>query len=211
MMIRAANSIKEVQRASELSGKADIAASWSLVAERVRGLTGNWDDSGSWTQLKSLSGEWKEDVRPILEMYTDRLPGSEIQEKDFSLSWHYHKSDIEQASYIRRQLADHLISLTANMGVQVFQGSGVFQITSSGINKGDLARHWLGSKNNEFILALGGDRSDELLFRSLPGTAYSVKIGINHTDARYIIPGHNDVAGLLKKFKYIAIPHNQIL
>ncbi len=56
MMIRAANSIKEVQRASELAGKADIAANWSLVAERVRGLTGNWDDSGAVTRFQERGG-----------------------------------------------------------------------------------------------------------------------------------------------------------
>ncbi len=165
---------------------------------------GSWireDDSEQWTQLKPLSGEWKKDVLTVLEMYTDRLPGSEINEMDYSLSWHYHRSDIEQASYIRRELADHLISLTANVGIQVFQGNKVMQITSSGINKGDLARHWLGSKKYDFILAMGAGWSDELLFQALPDTAYSIKVGVTQTDARYIIKDHEDVMNFLKKLE----------
>jgi trehalose 6-phosphate synthase/phosphatase len=165
---------------------------------------GSWireHDSHSWTQLKPLSGEWKEDILPILEMYTDRLPGASISEKDYSLSWHYHKSDIEQSSYIAKELTDHLISITANMGIQIFKGSKSLEISNSGINKGDLARHWLNNGNHDFILAIGAGWSDELLFQSLPENAYSIKVGMAQTDAGYIIKGQQEVKELLERLK----------
>lgn len=161
---------------------------------------GSWikeHDSDKWTHLKPLSGEWKEDILPILEIYTDRLPGAQIKEKDYSVSWHYHKSDIEQASFIAKELTDHLITITANIDIQIFQGNRVLEISNSGINKGDLARHWLKSNNYDFILAIGAGWSDELLFQSLPGKAYSIKVGLSQTDAKYLIKEQEEVVTLL--------------
>jgi trehalose 6-phosphate synthase/phosphatase len=152
-----------------------------------------------WAQLKPISNDWKQDILPILEVYTDRLPGARVIEKDYSVSWHYHKSDIEQASYVTRELTDHLINLTANMDIQVFQGNRALEITSSGVNKGDLARHWLGKDEYDFVLAIGAGWTDELLFRALPENAWSIKVGITQTEASYVIRGHNDVMALLEK------------
>ncbi len=165
---------------------------------------GTWireSDQNEWTQLKPLSGEWKKDILHILEIYTDRLPGAIIREKDFSVSWHYHKADIEQSSFIAKELTDHLISITANIDIQIFQGNRVLEISSSGINKGDLARHWLTNNKYDFVLAIGAGWSDELLFRSLPENAYSIKVGMTQTDARYIIKDQKEVLKLLKTLK----------
>jgi trehalose 6-phosphate synthase/phosphatase len=165
---------------------------------------GTWireDYSDQWTQLKPLTGEWKEDILPILEVYTDRLPGARIIEKDYSLCWNYSKSDIEQASYIAKELTDHLLNITANMDIQVFQGDKILEITNSGINKGDLVRHWLNNGRHDFILAIGAGWSDEPLFRSLPKKAYSIKVGMSQTDAGYIIRRQDDVIELLKLLK----------
>ncbi|TVR73850.1 MAG: bifunctional alpha,alpha-trehalose-phosphate synthase (UDP-forming)/trehalose-phosphatase [Marinilabiliales bacterium] len=156
-----------------------------------------------WTQLKPLSGEWKKDLMPILEIYTDRLPGARIKEKEFSVSWHYHNADVEQASFIAKELYDHLISITATIDIQVFRGSRALEISSSGINKGDLARHWLNIRDYDFILAIGAGWTDELLFRSLPDNAWSFKVGMVQTGASFIIKDHSDVMALLKNLNSI--------
>ena len=163
---------------------------------------GSWireDNSGEWIQLKPLSGDWKKEILPILEMYTDRLPGSRIEEKDYSLRWTYYRSDIEQSSYIAKELNDHLINITANIDIQIFHGNKVIEMSNSGINKGDLARHWLDKKTYDFILAIGAGWSDELLFQALPETAYSIKVGMTQTNARYMIENQSGVIGLLER------------
>jgi trehalose 6-phosphate synthase/phosphatase len=168
----------------------------SLTAEH-----GSWirdNELREWTQLKPLSGEWKKDFLPILEAYTDRLPGAQVIEKDYSLCWHYHKSDIEQASFIAKELNDHLINITANIDIQIFHGHRVIEMTNSGINKGDLARHWLDRTGYDFILAIGAGWSDELLFQALPEKAYSIKVGMTQSEARYMIKSHHEVINLLK-------------
>ncbi len=182
-------------------GKDDLGKWLGIIPVNLTAEYGSWikeHDSDEWTQLKPLSGEWKEDILPILELYTGRLPGAQIREKDYSLSWHYHKADIEQAPFIAQELTDHLISITANIDIQIFHGNKVLEISNSGINKGDLAWHWLDRKKYDFILAIGAGWSDELLFQSLPATAYSIKVGMTQTDARYMMEKQEQVIDLLK-------------
>jgi trehalose 6-phosphate synthase/phosphatase len=154
-----------------------------------------------WKLFKPLSAEWKEEILPILELYTDRLPGSFIQERDYSISWHFHKADIEQASVLSKELSDHLLSITTNIGVQVLPGRKVIEVSNSGINKGELAMHWLSRKNYDFVLALGAGWSDELLFGTMPGHAWTIKVGMLKTDARYVLKKQQDVITLLQQLE----------
>ncbi len=153
----------------------------------------------NWRLLKPLSARWKEEVLPILEMYTDRLPGAYIQERDYSVAWHYHKADVEQASQLVKEVNDHLLSITTNNSAQVLHGSKVIEVSSAGVNKGELAMHWLSRKKYDFILAVGAGWSDELLFQTMPDHAWSVKVGRAHTDARYILEGQGDAITLLER------------
>jgi trehalose 6-phosphate synthase/phosphatase len=57
----------------------------SLVAEH-----GGWVKQGpNWLQQKELLKNWKDNLRPILQRYVDRTVNSLLEEKDFSLVWHY--------------------------------------------------------------------------------------------------------------------------
>ena len=152
-----------------------------------------------WKLFKPLSNEWKEEILPILEMYTDRLPGAFIEEREYSISWHYHRADIEQASFLSKEVSDHLLSITTNIGVQVLHGKKVIEVSNSGINKGELAMHWLSRKNYDFIMAIGAGWSDELLFQTLPKHAWTMRVGMIKTHADYVIKKQNDVIALLEE------------
>lgn len=157
--------------------------------------------SKDWQLFKPLSNEWKREILPILEMYSDRLPGAYVQERDYSLAWHYHKADVEQAAKLVTEVNDHLLSLTTNISVQVLHGTRVIELSNSGINKGELAMHWLSQKEYDFILAMGAGWSDELLFHTLPEHAWSVKVGMSHTAARYVIRKQADAIKLLEALR----------
>src|SRR5690606_39452582 len=51
----------------------------------------------SWKPLERLRTEWMENIRPVLETFVDRTPGTFIEEKKYSLAWHYRKADPELA------------------------------------------------------------------------------------------------------------------
>ncbi len=157
--------------------------------------------SKDWRLFKPQSSEWKEEILQILEMYTDRLPGSFIEEREYSVSWHYHKADIEQSSFLSREVSDHLLSITTNIGVQVLHGNKVIEVSNSGINKGELGLYWLARKDYDFAMVMGAGWSDELLFQSMPSHAWTIKVGMLKTDARYVFKKQTEAIELLKRLK----------
>lgn len=182
-------------------GKDDLDAWLGNTPINLTAEHGTWIREATdteWKLFKPLSNNWKTDVLPIIEMYTDRLPGSFFVERDYSISWHYHKSDIEQASFLSKEVSDHLLSITTNIGVQVLHGHKVIEVSNSGINKGELAMHWASRKDYDFVLAMGAGWSDELLFHTLPEHAWTIKVGMLKTAARHVIKKQEDALALLK-------------
>ena len=156
-----------------------------------------------WRMLRNVTAEWKERVRPILQLYVDLLPGALLEEKDFSLAWHYRRADPEQASRRARELLDALSGFTRNIDVQVLEGNKVLEVRNTGINKGSAALEWLGTIGADFVLAFGDDWTDEDLFRALPPSAYSVRVGLATTAARYYLSNHTAVRRLLRELTQV--------
>jgi trehalose 6-phosphate synthase/phosphatase len=166
-----------------------------LIAEH-----GGWikEKGGKWETLEPLRDDWKEEIRPILELYVDRTPGSFVEEKDFSLVWHYRKVDPELASIRARELKDALLHLTANLNLGVLEGNKIIEIKNVGINKGQVALRWIPKEDWDFILAIGDDWTDEDVFTVLPESAYSIKVGTFPSRAKFNLDSVKDVRSLLK-------------
>jgi len=126
-------------------------------------------------------------VRPILQLFVDRLPGALLEEKEYSLAWHYRRADPDQSSLRAKELLDDLADYTRNIDVQVMEGNKVIEVRNAGVNKGAGAREWLARYPADFILAFGDDWTDEDMFRALPPEAYSVRVGLENTAARFRI------------------------
>lgn len=52
-------------------------------------------DTDDWQLFQPLRNDWKRELRPVLEVYVARTAGSFIEEKDYSLVWHYRRADAE--------------------------------------------------------------------------------------------------------------------
>ncbi|HET7625368.1 MAG TPA: bifunctional alpha,alpha-trehalose-phosphate synthase (UDP-forming)/trehalose-phosphatase [Verrucomicrobiae bacterium] len=169
-----------------------------------------------WRMLRTLTTEWKERVRPILQLYVDRLPGALLEEKEFSLAWHYRQADVEQASLRAQELVDDLAGYTRNIDVQVLEGKKVIEVRNIGVNKGTAAVEWLGPEPPEFILGIGDDWTDEDLFRALPPRAFTVRVGLANTAAQYHLGNHAAVRRILHELsafgtaKQDSTPQDQI-
>jgi len=168
----------------------------SMIAEHGVWLRNTKSD---WHMLKSMTNDWKERVRPILQLFVDRLPGALLEEKEFSLAWHYRRADPEQAPLRAKELLDDLAGYTRNIDVQVFEGNKVIEVRNSGVNKGTAALEWLSGQTPEFILGIGDDWTDEDLFRALPASAFSVRVGVANTAALYYLSNHTAVRRVLRE------------
>ncbi|WP_375434343.1 bifunctional alpha,alpha-trehalose-phosphate synthase (UDP-forming)/trehalose-phosphatase [uncultured Hymenobacter sp.] len=153
-----------------------------------------------WTLFQPLRNDWKGELRPILELYVSRTAGSFIEDKEYSLVWHFRRADAELSAMRARELVSHLTFLASNTDLQVMEGNKVIEIKNAGINKGTAASRWLTEYEPDFIIAIGDDRTDEDTFGAMPPEAYTIKVGsATRSLARFHVRGTNDVRQLLRK------------
>ncbi|CAG0947373.1 trehalose 6-phosphate synthase/phosphatase [Anaerolineae bacterium] len=168
----------------------------NLVAEH-----GVWikEKYGDWKMLKPLTNDWKAQVFPIIEMYADRLPGSFIEEKEYSIVWHYRKADPFAGPMRAKELADDLLHFTTNIDVQVLLGKKTVEVRNAGVNKNAASQQWLATQKYDFIMATGNGWADEDLFKFVPSTAYSIKVGMIPSHARFNLRNPAEMLGLLEE------------
>ena len=166
-----------------------------LIAEH-----GAWlkEPGGEWAPLKPMHSAWKTRLLPMLRMYADRLPESFLEEKEYSIAWHYRKADPEQGRQRAKELIDDIVSFTANFDIQVLEGKRVVEIRNAGVNKGAAGVHLEAMLKPDFLLAMGDDLTDEDLFRQLPRETLTVKVGLESSFARYHLGEHLEARSLLE-------------
>lgn len=166
----------------------------NLIAEH-----GAWskDDREDWQVISGLNDSWKPEIMPILETYTDRTPGSFIEEKTYSLVWHYRKAESDLGEMRANELVSNLRYLSADKGLQLLPGNKVVEIKNIEINKGKAALTLIERENYDFIVAIGDDQTDEDIFKILPAGSVSIKVGSNISNADYFLRTHLEVRILL--------------
>ncbi|NJO87223.1 MAG: trehalose-phosphatase, partial [Lewinella sp.] len=115
------------------------------------------------------------------------------EEKDYSLAWHYRGIDRDLGEKRVREFRDVLMYLIQNQDLQVLEGNKVVEIKNAGVNKGKATLHWMASGNFDFVFGIGDDHTDEDIFKALPPTGVSVKVGSGHTDASHSLLGVAEV------------------
>jgi trehalose 6-phosphate synthase/phosphatase len=135
----------------------------------------------------------------VLELYVDRTPGSFIEEKDYSLVWHYRKVETGLGELRTRELSSHLKYLSSNMNLQVMEGDMVVEIKSAQVNKGRAAQQWIVDFPSDFIVAIGDDWTDEDTFSAMPEDALTIKVGSTSSIAKYNLNSSKEVRSFLNQ------------
>jgi trehalose 6-phosphate synthase/phosphatase len=153
--------------------------------------------NGTWKYRNEVDQSWKPRIRPTLELFTKRSPGSFIEEKKHTLAWHYRNVDPELGFIRSRELHDNLQHLVRNSQLQIIDGNRVIEIRLAGVDKGKVAMKFLQESDYDFIIAVGDDKTDEDMFRALEGKAFTIKIGPGNTMAKYNLADHREVISFL--------------
>jgi trehalose 6-phosphate synthase/phosphatase len=187
-----------------ISGRdADTLGKWvgdlplTLVAEHGACIRYKKQD---WEQQVSVSPEWKEEIRPLLELFVSRCVGSFIEEKRNTLAWHYRNTHPDLGFIRSRELRNSLLQLITNTPLQVIDGNKVLEVRLIGIDKGATAQKLVSSMKPGFILCIGDDATDEDMFKALRETGYTIKVGSGNTAANYTLPSQIQVLPLLRRF-----------
>jgi len=167
---------------------------FTLVAEH-----GAWiKQDGEWAREEDSFDEYKRVLLPILNRYAERTAGARVEEKTFSLVWHYRNVPPELAYARNTSLEHELNSALSDTDVGVFSGHKIIEIKPRSINKGAVVGELYASKPTDFVLCIGDDYTDEDMFRALPDEAYTIKVGFGDTGARYQLASVEKVTQLLK-------------
>lgn len=151
-----------------------------------------------WQMLPGLTAHWKQDILPILDTFMDRTPGSFIEEKSYSLVWHYRKVETGLGELRSNELMNTLRYFTSDIGLQILPGDKVIEIKNIEINKGKATLSWLQDRQFDFTLAIGDDYTDEDIFKALPEDAVTVKVGSQVSAARFYLRNHQEVRAFLR-------------
>ncbi len=177
-----------------LGGWLSDTGAW-LVAEH-----GAWAKrpGGDWEMPEPIATAWKENIRRVFELFTDRTPGSFVEEKDVSLAWHYRSVQPELARRRRQELTEALGALTQDFGLSMLDGNRVIEVTDASVDKGRAAYKWMGSNEYDFIFAVGDDVTDESVFEYAPPHAWTLKVGSGASRAMFAVAAPRDVRSILK-------------
>lgn len=170
---------------------------YNMIVEHGVWISKNGED---FRMLEQVKGDWMGKIRPVLESFVDRTPGSFIEEKNYSLAWHYRNTDPDFGEKRATELNTVLRSLIGNDDISVLNGNKVMEVKSSNVNKGRASVRMLGEDNYDFVFAIGDDWTDEFMFQELPDSAVTVKVGLKKTQAKYHVENTKKVRELLKRF-----------
>ena len=147
-----------------------------------------------------INASWKKETMSLLERYVNRTPGSFVEEKDYSLVWHYRKVETGLGEVRTRELTSHLKYMTANENLEVLEGDMIVEIKNSEINKGKAAQKLMEIyPEADFLLALGDDFTDEDTFKAMPEEAYTIKVGTSASEAKFSVNSYKEVRKLLNE------------
>ncbi|MEM9258351.1 MAG: bifunctional alpha,alpha-trehalose-phosphate synthase (UDP-forming)/trehalose-phosphatase [Bacteroidota bacterium] len=155
-------------------------------------------EMGEWQLNPNVVDGWMPKVRELLENLVARTPGSFIEDKDYSLAWHYRAIDRILGQKRVREFRDMLSYLIQNQDLQVLEGNKVVEIKNAGVNKGKATSHWVQKHKWDFVLGIGDDATDEDIFAALPEHGVSIKVGTDRTAAKYKLSGVSEVRKMFK-------------
>lgn len=167
---------------------------FNLVAEH-----GSWvRQDGEWAQGLFSFQEHKSRIKPLLERYAERTPGAHIEEKNFAFVWHYRNVSPELAYARNSSLKHDLNTLLAGTEIGIYSGNKIIEIKPRTIRKSTIVNEIIDSNPPEFVLCAGDDYTDEDMFASLPDTAFTIRVGIHDTNARFQVSSVEKLRALLK-------------
>ncbi|GJQ09065.1 hypothetical protein GpartN1_g856.t1 [Galdieria partita] len=140
-----------------------------LIAENGCDLKVN--GGAEWRCLVSSSEtEWREELLPVLQYFTERTPGAYIERKKHSVTWHFRDADPEFGSWQANELQLHLAELCSNLPVEVNSGPKHLELRPKGVSRSTTVEQLFSILRDEkrtmidFCFCLGVDRSSEDLF-----------------------------------------------
>ena len=157
-------------------------------------------EKGSWSERIKDNGAWKQEILADISHAAKQCPHSFIEEKRFSLCWHYRNVEQSLGYDSSRELIELLKNKTSTHNLRIIDGNKVVEVVSLQTDKGQAAQYLCQKDNYDFVVSIGDDKTDEDMFAALADEEkhFTIKVGQGNTSARYRLAGVGDVIQFLE-------------
>ncbi|KAF8945913.1 Trehalose-6-P synthase/phosphatase complex synthase subunit [Haplosporangium gracile] len=168
--------------------------------------------NGWFRSVDQVDASWRETIRPLFKHYTERTPGSFIEEKEINMTWHYREADPEFGTWQATELQVNLEKLLAHMALSIILGNKTLELRPSSIDKSTSVKAILKDIQADvgpvdFILCVGDGKTDEAVFSCLGNESIvgpeiedviTCTVGQKQTEAKYYLADVPEVESLLE-------------
>jgi len=170
-----------------VSGRSrDVMEAWfaglPLALHAEHGFWHKASADSSWCAARPPASEWRPEVNQLLETWRERHPGSRIEQKDSSVAWHFRQVSRGLNRHGLRHLQEEAAPLLQCHGLEILAGQKVLEFRLKGVQKGMAVTAEM-RKEGSLVIAIGDDQTDEDLFRALPPTGISIRVGQGPSEA----------------------------
>ena len=151
-----------------------------------------------WKQLiHPVSLSWKNEVILAIKERTRHFPKAWIEEKEFSIIWHYRNISVLDSKHIAQELEIYLKPICRKHDLTLMQGKYIVDIVPSQIGKNFATKYIIKQQKYDFILSAGDDTTDEKMFSVMPDNAFSIHVGVGLSKAIFYLNNPNEMLGFL--------------
>jgi trehalose 6-phosphate synthase/phosphatase len=134
---------------------------------------------GRWERQFDVDLAWLPRIERLLRRVTGDVPGTLVERKSCSVTWHYRQAEPEYGAWRARELLVAIEQLLHGAPAEILLGHRVIEVRARGVNKGAYVRGLFpnGKESTRFVLAAGDDRTDMDLYTALPSGSIGVHVG----------------------------------
>eukprot|EP01105_Mastigella_eilhardi_P001550 TRINITY_DN1184_c0_g2_i1.p1 TRINITY_DN1184_c0_g2~~TRINITY_DN1184_c0_g2_i1.p1 ORF type:complete len:774 (-),score=191.85 TRINITY_DN1184_c0_g2_i1:74-2098(-) len=182
---------------------------------RMAAEHGCWTWTGTeWAIEESVmanTSTWKSVARTLMQEAVNLLAGSIVEEKEFSMVFHYRACESETSTLDRSKITKAVLELRAalqtalaNLPVHLVDAKEALEVKAFGASKGAYYLRFLHKLEDDpdFVLAVGDDNTDEDVFEACEGqeVAHTVRVGFFPSKAAHHLYDYREVRKLLRRF-----------
>lgn len=153
----------------------------------------------SWENVTALVPSWKGEIMPLLRDLVFQYSETFIEEKYYSLAWHY-RTIADRIQPDMMKILSIFQHRPAPREFLLYDEDCTLEFRTPGIDKGVFAAQYTKRQApSDFIMAVGDGKTDEDLFSALGNNSFTIKVGKpGETMARYFVEKQESVLQLLQ-------------
>lgn len=157
------------------------------------------DRGREWRTLFGIDDSWMDAVSTVFAGLPSQYAGSYLERRVHSMTWHYMNLPGKSTESDINRIVAALRALPLSKEFEVYQGHNQLELGPRGVDPGSFLARWIGGQKFDFVIAIGGDRMNETVFRILTDEAVTVSVNPAMTrTAKYWLRQQSDVLGFLK-------------